>query len=131
MKIIGETARIEVVESDRYKCVSGIVWVDGRNINLEMVREGFARMRLDGLREPYRTPFMNAQREAQAAKRGIWSLPRLHEGPTERERHYFLDSDGKLSYEPPLPGRNCLSFSITGMPGVGTTKDEIFLGAWA
>jgi endonuclease YncB( thermonuclease family) len=86
MKIIGKTARIDVVESDRHKCVSGIVWVDGRNINLEIVREGFVRLRFDGLREPYRTPFINAQGEAQAAKRGIWFLPRLHEGPTERHR---------------------------------------------
>ena len=41
-----------------------------RNINLEMVREGYAEAYVEYLREPYRGEFLAAQREAKAARRG-------------------------------------------------------------
>ena len=53
----------------------GIIWLDNRNINLEMVAEGYAEAYIEYLKPPYWSEFIEAEREAKAAKRGIWSLP--------------------------------------------------------
>jgi endonuclease YncB( thermonuclease family) len=52
----------------------GVIWIGIRNINLEMVQEGYAETYLEYLKEPYRGQFLKAQREAKSAKRGIWAL---------------------------------------------------------
>jgi len=52
-----------------------MIWIGDRNINLEMVREGFWEAYVEYLKEPYRLQFMRAELEARSAKRGIWSLP--------------------------------------------------------
>jgi micrococcal nuclease len=74
-KIMGMQVRLDIIDIDRYKRMVGIVWIDDRNINLEMVREGFAEAYVEYLKEPYRSQFMRAELEARSAKRGIWSLP--------------------------------------------------------
>lgn len=41
-KIGGQRVKTEVVDVDRYKRAVSVVWLGERNINKEMVREGFA-----------------------------------------------------------------------------------------
>jgi endonuclease YncB( thermonuclease family) len=74
-KIMGMEVRLDIIDIDRYKRMVGIIWIDDRNINLEMVRDGFAEAYVEYLKEPYRSQFMRAEMEAKSAKRGIWSLP--------------------------------------------------------
>jgi micrococcal nuclease len=74
-KIMGMQVRLDIIDIDRYKRMVGIIWIDDRNINLEMVREGYAEAYVEYLKEPYRSQFMRAELEARSAKRGIWSLP--------------------------------------------------------
>ena len=48
-----------------------IIWIGNRNINLEMVKEGYAEAYLEYLKEPYREQFIRAEREARSARREI------------------------------------------------------------
>ena len=73
-KIMGKQVRLDIIDIDRYKRMVGVIWIGNRNINLEMVKEGYAEAYLEYLKEPYRAQFIQAEKEARSAKRGIWSL---------------------------------------------------------
>jgi endonuclease YncB( thermonuclease family) len=74
-KIMGGQVRLDIIDIDRYKRMVGVIWIGNRNINLEMVKEGYAEAYLEYLKEPYRAQFIRAEKEARSARRGIWSLP--------------------------------------------------------
>lgn len=73
-KIMGKQVRMVVLDIDKYKRLVGMVWLDDRNIDLEMVREGYAEAFIEYLKPPYRSQFLEAEKEARSHKRGIWSL---------------------------------------------------------
>ncbi len=73
-KVEGRQVRLDIVNIDRYRRMVSIVWVDGRNINLEMVKEGYAEAYREYLKPPFRSSFLSAEREAQQGRRGIWVL---------------------------------------------------------
>ena len=52
-----------------------MVWLNERNINIEMIKEGFAEAFIKYLKEPYKSEFLKVEKEALAAKRGTWALP--------------------------------------------------------
>lgn len=81
-KILGHNVDTGIIQMDRHNRLVGIVWMKGRNINLEMISEGHAEVFMTYLHPPYRAKFLNAQAEAKAAGRGIWSLPN-YERPIE------------------------------------------------
>jgi endonuclease YncB( thermonuclease family) len=73
--VLNRTVSITSYELDVYNLVLGVVFWEGININLEMIRSGLA--------EVYRgnppkgldlEPYWKAEKEARAAIRGIWSL---------------------------------------------------------
>ena len=74
-KLMGKQVKLDIIELDRYRRMVSMVWIDTRNINHEMVREGYAEAYIEYLKEPYRSDFLSLQQEAQSAQRGIWSLP--------------------------------------------------------
>jgi endonuclease YncB( thermonuclease family) len=65
------TVRVEVVDHDSYGRAVGRVWVDGRLVNLELVRAGLA------WHYTYHCPgdraLAAAEQEARAARRGLWA----------------------------------------------------------
>lgn len=71
---MGKQVKLDIIELDRYRRMVCMVWIEDRNINLEMAREGYAEAYLEYLKEPYRLEFIKAEMEAKSAKRGIWSL---------------------------------------------------------
>lgn len=73
-KIMGKHVRLDIIDIDQYKRMVGMIWIGDRNINLEMVRKGYAEAYVEYLKEPYRAQFVQAEREARSARRGIWSL---------------------------------------------------------
>jgi micrococcal nuclease len=73
-KIMGKKVKLDVIKIDRYRRMVGIIWLDNRNINMEMISEGYAEAYVEYLQAPYRSKFMEAQLEAKSAKKGIWSL---------------------------------------------------------
>jgi micrococcal nuclease len=85
-KIMGKHVRLDIIDIDQYKRMVGMIWLGSRNINLEMVQEGYAEAYIEYLKEPYRAQFLRAEREAKSAKRGIWSLPRYERPSDFRKR---------------------------------------------
>ena len=73
-KIMGKQVRLEILDIDRYKRMVGMIYLGDRNINLEMISEGYAEAYLEYLKPPYRSEFIEAEREARIAKKGIWAL---------------------------------------------------------
>ena len=67
--------RLDIMDIDKYRRTVGIVWLENRNINLEMIREGYAKAYEEYLKAPYRSEFLSAQKEARSSRRGLWNLP--------------------------------------------------------
>lgn len=91
-KLLGKFVKVDIIEFDKYKRSVCMVWLDDRNINLEMVREGFAEAFIEYLKKPYKAEFLKVEREARAAKRGIWSLPD-YERPRDFRKRLKVSGD--------------------------------------
>jgi len=85
-KIQGKRVTVDVIDVDRYHRLVGIVFLDSRNINLEMVREGWAEAYKEYLKYPYRESFLEAEKLAKKEKRGIWALPNYERPSVFRKR---------------------------------------------
>lgn len=71
--VLDKKARIKIVNGDRQKKVSAVVWVGKHNMSLEMIKAGMAEAYIENLEEPYRTQFIVAEKKAKTKSRGIWS----------------------------------------------------------
>ena len=91
-KIMGKQIRLDIIDIDQYKRMVGMIWIGNRNINLEMVQEGYAEVYYIYLKEPYKRQFIQAQREAKSAKIGIWSL-RIYERPSDFRKRFKVRGD--------------------------------------
>jgi endonuclease YncB( thermonuclease family) len=85
-KIMGKQVRLDIIDIDRYKRMVGIIYLDDRNINLEMVSEGYAEAYVEYLKAPYRSKFIEAEQESRSARKGIWSLPEYERPKDFRKR---------------------------------------------
>ena len=87
--ILNKVVNIKGYGLDGYNRILGLIYLNGKNINLEMVRAGLA--------EVYRgrppkgfdsTSYLKAEAEARGAKRGMWSLGDKYISPREwRKMH--------------------------------------------
>jgi endonuclease YncB( thermonuclease family) len=86
-KVYNKNITMDVVERDRYGRVVAIVWREGRNINLEMVKEGLAECYREYLkkRRSYGEECLRAEELARTEKNGIWGLA-THERPSRYRR---------------------------------------------
>jgi len=85
--ILNKTIDIRSYGLDRYNRTLGVVFLNGKNINLEMVRSGMTEVYRG--RSPKSLDlhtYRNAERKARAAKRGIWSLGDNHISPRKWRR---------------------------------------------
>lgn len=73
-KIMGRQVRLDIIRINLHNRSVGIIWIGNRNINLEMVQDGYAEAYVERLSEPYLSQFVQAQKEAKSAKKGIWSI---------------------------------------------------------
>jgi endonuclease YncB( thermonuclease family) len=71
-KVLRKDVTLTIQDIDRYKRVVGIIRIDNRNINEEMVRDGWAWAYKEYLRGPYASEFIDAEREARGKKLGLW-----------------------------------------------------------
>jgi endonuclease YncB( thermonuclease family) len=71
-KVLRKDVTLTIQDIDRYKRVVGIIRIDNRNINEEMVRDGWAWAYREYLRGPYASEFIDAEREARGKKLGLW-----------------------------------------------------------
>ena len=85
--VLNKTVEIKEFGQDRYGRTLGVVFLSGKNVNLEMVKVGYA--------EVYRgtpaagfdsAPYWKAEEEARAAKKGMWSQREKYISPREWRR---------------------------------------------
>jgi endonuclease YncB( thermonuclease family) len=74
-KVKGTQVRLDVIDIDKYRRLVCMVWLNDRNINLEMVTEDHAEAFIEYLKPPCRAEFLDTELEAKSARRGIWLLP--------------------------------------------------------
>jgi len=78
----------DVQKRDRYNRLLAYVYVEGKMVNIEMVRQGYAMIYTFPPNVKYAGRFLEAQKEARKEKRGLWSD--LEEGiivPSEAMEH--------------------------------------------
>lgn len=68
----GRKVRVDVLEVDTHGRSVGVVSEGGVNINLAMVRKGWAWAYRRYLSTPYASEFIDAEREARAKRLGLW-----------------------------------------------------------
>ena len=78
-----KTIRVEIRDIDRYRRMVAILWLGERNVNREMISAGMAEAYGEYLKQPYRTPFIQAEQEAKAQGKGIWSQGDRYERPSQ------------------------------------------------
>jgi len=85
--LVGQKAvRVEIHDIDHYRRMVAIIWLNERNVNLEMITAGMAEAYREYLKQPYRTPFLQAEQEAKAQRKGIWSRGNTYERPSQFRR---------------------------------------------
>ena len=85
--VLNKSVEVKSYGTDRYGRTLGVVFVDGKDMNLEMVKAGLAEVYrgkpADGLDlEPY----WNAETEAKKTGIGIWALGNKYISPKEWRR---------------------------------------------
>lgn len=68
----GKTIICEMKDLDRYQRAVCIVMVNGKNVNLEMVRAGYAWAYTKYLDRPYASEYIGIEEEARQARKGLW-----------------------------------------------------------
>jgi endonuclease YncB( thermonuclease family) len=77
-KVAARVVSVEEVDRDRYGRLVGKVWLDGRDINREMVAGGHALVYRRYLRDP---SLLEDENRAQEALLGLWRLPETQRTP--------------------------------------------------
>ena len=77
------SVRVEILDIDRYRRMVAILWLAERNVNQEMIAAGMAEAYVEYLKQPYRAPFIQAEQEAKAQGRGVWSQGSRYERPSQ------------------------------------------------
>jgi micrococcal nuclease len=73
--ILDKEVEIKGYGLDRLNRILGVIYLEGKNINLEMVRAGLAEVYRGGRpRGLDLDPYWLAEKEAREALRGVWSL---------------------------------------------------------
>jgi micrococcal nuclease len=77
------SVRVEILDIDRYRRMVAILWLAERNVNQEMIAAGMAEAYVEYLKQPYRALFIQAEQEAKAQGRGVWSQGSRYERPSQ------------------------------------------------
>lgn len=71
-KLKRQRVRLDVMDVDRYGRTVGIVWLGNRNINLEMVADGWAWAYTQYLDRPHASEYIQAEEQARKLRKGLW-----------------------------------------------------------
>jgi len=71
-KLSRKQVRLDVMDTDRYGRTVSIVWLGNRNINREMVAEGYAWAYRQYLDRPHASEYITAEEQARKAGLGLW-----------------------------------------------------------
>jgi endonuclease YncB( thermonuclease family) len=71
-KIYRKQVKLEIIAFDQYKRSVGIVCLNGKNINQEMVAEGWAWAYRQYLDRPHASEYIEAEEHARVSRLGLW-----------------------------------------------------------
>jgi len=74
-KIMGRRVSAEIVDIDQYKRAVAVIRYEGRDINREMVSEGWAWAYRRYLQTPYESEYIGSENRARSRRAGIWREP--------------------------------------------------------
>jgi len=73
--VLNQLVEIKGYGLDQNDNVLGVIFLEGKNINIEMIRAGLARVSSEKLPKEFDpVPYREVEKEARKAGRGIWSL---------------------------------------------------------
>jgi endonuclease YncB( thermonuclease family) len=82
--VLDKTVELEGYGLDRYSRVLGVVYIDGKNVNLEMFIEGLAEVYKGKPAVGFdNRPYWEAEQDARNYKRGMWVLGEEYISPKE------------------------------------------------
>jgi endonuclease YncB( thermonuclease family) len=103
--ILNRTVDIKGYGLDRYNRILGVIYLDGRNINLEMVKAGLAEVYRGSLQTVLILRHMSILREKQEKPRracGVWETSTYHPGIgakfTNEDEHGQIVKKGALKW---------------------------------
>ncbi|NVM23439.1 MAG: thermonuclease family protein [Desulfobacterales bacterium] len=80
--IYGKVVDIKGYGLDRYDRILGVVYLNGKNINLEMVKAGLAEVYRGKMTKAFDlAPYLQAEQIARTTQRGIWSVGTIYISP--------------------------------------------------
>ena len=87
--VLNKNVDIVSYGNDRYGRTLGVVYVDGKNVNLEMVKAGLAEV-YRGKPAPGfdNGPYQKAEDEARSAGKGMWSLGDKYISPKDWRKYH-------------------------------------------
>ena len=71
-KVYRQRVRVEVRDVDKYDRLVSVIWLGSRDINKEMVTEGWAWAYRKYLYRPHASEYMRAEEQARAKRAGLW-----------------------------------------------------------
>jgi len=72
--VFGKVVDVKPMDIDRYGRTVGLVSVDGKSLNEELVLAGMAWVYTQYCKEPFCSKWSRNQEEARSAKIGLWSI---------------------------------------------------------
>ena len=70
--VLRQDVTVEVMDTDRYGRTVGRIYKGKQDINLEMVRLGYAWAYVQYLKRPHASEYIDAEKEARQKKLGLW-----------------------------------------------------------
>ncbi len=92
-KLLGRVVTVEPIEQDKYGRLVGVVRLDGRDIDAEMVAEGLAWAYREYLRAPYAATYLALEGNARRRRLGLWRQE--HPRPPWVFRHSMPSRGGR------------------------------------
>ena len=92
--LLNQTVVVEGYGTAPYpdKNIISVIYSKGKNINLEMVRRGLAEVHREKLPEGFDIgPYLNAEKEAKKARRGMWVLGDKYKSPSKWRKLHKAD----------------------------------------
>lgn len=71
-KVLKKSIQLDIMAIDQYKRSVGIVTLNGKSINEEMVAEGYAWAYRQYLNTPYKSEYIALEEQARSKKLGLW-----------------------------------------------------------
>ena len=71
-KVLRKRLKVQIMDVDRYHRMVAILYLGDRDINREMVSEGYAWAYREYLHGPYASEYIDAEREARSKHLGLW-----------------------------------------------------------